>query len=556
MLACAVLGAALLSGYILTLDMVFTPKVHVALNPLVAGNGTFRNLTLSTLNLILPGDVIEKLILLAIFTLAGLGMHRLVVGAKCAKVANGAGKSDGAGDGAPQRSLWAGYAAGVLYVVNPFTYGRLMAGQYLVLAGYALMPWLVAALVRFVRRPEPATAWRLAAWTAAIGFVSLHYIGFAALAAVVAVALGAWRARRRPEELKRLALWSGGVALAVLVVNSFWLVPLALHRSAQAALISGFDDRYFLSFRTIGDHTFGQVLNTMALYGFWGDDQGWYTLPKAVFGWWWVVAAVLLGLAGLGAWKGWRSARGDSDVRLTVALVLVLGAVGLVLAQGIMGSPFAGLNSWLVQHVWLYRGYREPGKFIGLMALGLAYLVGLGADWLLGRARAAQFNTDWLPGLLVALPLIYTPTMLWGAGGQLRAVQYPADWYALNRRLDAEHGGGKVLFLPWHQYLKFPFTGRIIANPAPAFFDRPTVAGDNAEIGLIERQSTNPQSAFIEQQILAAGRTDVAAKLRSRGFEYVVLAQTAFDRDYIWLNSVPGLKLVSRTQSLRVYKVD
>jgi hypothetical protein len=180
----------------------------------------------------------------------------------------------------------------------------------------------------------------------------------------------------------------------------------------------------------------------------------------------------------------------------------------------------------------------------------------LGADWLLTRAKRLHFNTDWLPGLLLAIPLLYTPTMLWGAGGQLHAVDYPVDWYALDHRLEAEPHGSKVLFLPWHQYMNFPFAGRDIANPAPLFFGPRMVAGDNAEIGLIQSQSTNPQSKFIEQQILDPSRTDVASKLKSHGFEYIVLSKTADYKDYGWINSQIGLRLVSNTPTLRVYKIN
>jgi hypothetical protein len=527
-LGLAVLLPLFAPGYILTLDLVFVP--HLAWPDGWGSATALLTAVLHLLNLIVPSQIIEKLLLLTILTLAGLGMHRLV----------------------PTKNQWAKYAAGGLYVLNPFTYSRLMSGQYLVLAGYALMPWFVGALLRFVRRPEWGSAWRLGAWTLAIGFVSLHYLGFAAITAVIAVGLAVWRDRRHPPRLRQLAGWSGGVAGGVLALNSFWLIPLLTHRSAQASLIAGFDERFFLSFRTAGDATFGQMLNTLGLYGFWGDRQGLYILPKEVLPWWWVVALVILGLAALGAWKRWRGNR------FGIGLMLGVLVVGWVLAQGIMGSPFAGLNHWLMNHMPWYRGYREPGKFIGLIALGVCYLFGLGVAWLLERSSRWGWKAEWLPGLLVAIPLAYTPTMLWGAGGQLHAVNYPADWYALERRLGAEHSGGKVLFLPWHQYMYFGFAGRLIANPAPRFFDRPTVAGDNAQIGLIERQSSNPLSERIERDILSAdtGRRDLGPRLRQLGFEYVVLAKEVDYRDYAWLDRSPDLHRVSDKGTLRVYRVE
>jgi hypothetical protein len=433
----------------------------------------------------------------------------------------------------------------VLYVINPFTYSRLMAGQYLVLAGYALMPWFVAALLRFVRRPERGTALRLGMWVVAIGFVSLHFLGFAVLVGLIALAIAAFGSR---DKLKKILGWGSVAAVGVVVINSFWLVPALMGKGSQAALISGFDTRHLLSFRTASDVTFGQLFNTLGLYGFWGDREGLYRLPKSVDGLWWLVLVIILVVAGVGAWKHWR--------RYRLELVLMLGilAAGWVLAQGIMDSPFAGFDAFLYAHVPFFRGYREPGKFVGLMALPLAYGFGLGAAWLIEHTRrwpVAYF----VPGLLIAIPIFYTPTMLWGAAGQLRAVDYPADWYTLGRTLDAGPKGDKVLFLPWHQYMYFDFAGRLIANPASRFFDRPTIQGDNAEIGLIERQSSNPTSEFIESQILAPGRQDMAAKLRSLGIKHVVLAKAADYTDYGWLESQPGIKLDSDSATLRVFEV-
>jgi hypothetical protein len=72
--ALVILGPALLPGYILTLDMVFTPQLHL---PLTLSSQLPFNLLLTALNVILPGWLIQKLLLITIFTLAGLGLHRL-----------------------------------------------------------------------------------------------------------------------------------------------------------------------------------------------------------------------------------------------------------------------------------------------------------------------------------------------------------------------------------------------------------------------------------------------------------------------------------------------
>jgi hypothetical protein len=54
---------------------------------------------------------------------------------------------------------------------------------------------------------------------------------------------------------------------------------------------------------------------------------------------------------------------------------------------------------------------------------------------------------------------------------QLEPVRYPADWYAAADWL-AEHvpPTAPVVVLPWHLYKAFPFTGHVVADPAPRFF--------------------------------------------------------------------------------------
>jgi hypothetical protein len=103
--------------------------------------------------------------------------------------------------------------------------------------------------------------------------------------------------------------------------------------------------------------------------------------------------------------------------------------------------------------------------------------------------------------------------------------------------------------------MRFGFADRLIANPASRFFDRTTIQGDNAEIGLIERQTSNATSEKIEKEILAEDRQEVSKKLKALGIKYVVLAKEADYKDYGWLDSQPGLGLVSDTATLKVYEV-
>src|SRR5205823_3695650 len=78
------------------------------------------------------------------------------------------------------------------------------------------------------------------------------------------------------------------------------------------------------------------------------------------------------------------------------------------------------------------------------------------------------------------LPIAYSPTFPNGLSGQLRTAHYPSSWSEADTLMGK--GPEDILFLPWHQYLAFPFTQRVVANPAAAAFRRHVVIGDNLEL--------------------------------------------------------------------------
>src|SRR5260221_8578431 len=127
LLAVAVAGPLLAPGLVLAVDLAPVPHPHLASAYWGVAQGTHEG-SLSRLPLdalfVLLGRVGavaigEKLLLLAIVFLAGLGMHRA----------------------APARTEAGRYFAGLLYAVNPFVYDRLYTGQWFLLLGYALVPW-------------------------------------------------------------------------------------------------------------------------------------------------------------------------------------------------------------------------------------------------------------------------------------------------------------------------------------------------------------------------------------------------------------------------------
>ena len=160
LLALAILLPLLDRGYILTLDMVFTP--HFAVPHFSDPHFLFLSL-LHVLNFLLPSDIIQKLVLLTIFASAGAGMHYFMASLRSIRIDSHSWD-------------WACYFAGILYVCNPFVYSRFMSGQYLVLLAYALLPVVGIITLRLIASRQTKDILLLGLALGGVGLSSVHML--------------------------------------------------------------------------------------------------------------------------------------------------------------------------------------------------------------------------------------------------------------------------------------------------------------------------------------------------------------------------------------------
>jgi hypothetical protein len=523
-LALAVLLPLLGSGYIFALDMSFAPTLRM---PEEMSSSYLFHAGLHYLNFVIPSQVIQKIMLFAILLLSGLGMYRLIRHIQQTK------------NSVHPYDLWGAYLGGALYMINPFTYSRFMAGQYAVLLGYALLPFLVRALLQFLAVPTLKRAMICSGWTIIIGIVSVHTLGLVAVFALVALPVLAWRNRHNSAILKAIGSFGLMAALVFVAASGYWLFPLLGGTSNQGQAVTQFSASDQAAFATTGGGALGRLGNILQLQGFWAEEQGLYRLPQSVPFWPLAVLAVW-GLTITGVVWLWKRQRAVTTLFVGTALVAITLAI-------------TGLNNGLPG----LAGFREPHKFVGLVALMFALFAGLGAAAALARAKKRQGETVFtlvaVPILL--LPILYTPTMYWGFGGQLMPKHYPADWFAMNNRLNQDSNDFRVLFLPWHLYTHFPFTQRVVVNPAGKFFDKPTIISNELEFK--GAAPTYPDagkkrlSALLPQ---AAEQDNLGRQLNDFDIKYVLLAKTFDHRDYDYLNRQTDLQLISETNNLKLYR--
>lgn len=421
-------------------------------------------------------------------------------------------------------------AAGTLYAVNPLVFDRVFAGHVGYLMAYAVLPLVVASVLRW-RDEFSWRGMRPALWLALATALTSHFLW---IGGVVLLAHVATSNRRRPS-----LGWISLIAVLTLLMSAYFIVP-SVGRAEPVQTSHG----HLEAFRTRPDPGLGLAVNVAGLYGFWRVEP---TLPKQEVAGWPVFLGAIVLLAGAGLRRAWR----EDETRHLAHVLGVSGVAGLFLAMGDQG-PTGPVFRWLFDHVPGFEIMREPQKFACLLALG--YAVGFAfAIENLARGAIRKGARVAASALAVVLPLLYTPTLLFGLAGAAPVTRYPSSWSAVDRLMGG--GDGKLLFLPWHQYLSFPFTGRVIANPADGFFRRETLAGDNVELPAVRSDSVLRRSQYLE--FLYAHGQDLCAfgqLVAPLGVEYVALASTVDFTSYKWLDNQVDLKVLVRRRDLTLYR--
>jgi hypothetical protein len=530
--ALAVLLPLLHGGFVLTLDMVFAPDMPF---PDQMSASFVWHAAVSVLSYVLPADFVQKIILVSALLLAGISAHNFYATLQIGK------------------SNLAPYFAGLLYILNPFVYSRFMAGQYAVLLGYALLLFFLRAWILFLREPGWRKAVAPSLWLVAISIVSIHTVGLAVLAAVC-VGLASWWRRRKDTKWQRQALLGSGIiAGSVLLLSSYWLVPALLGYGKTAGAIAGFGTADLAAFATNAEG-FGLLGNVLSLQGFWADTKSLYVVPMDMFSWWWLPWLAVWALVVFGIYKSWRAQRD-----ITAALIGLI-IVAAILAIGTAGTLAAPINEFLYKYIPFFAGYREPQKFVALIALAYAYFGAVGVASLADTVKQ-YWRSKFAPAAVLpvfTLPFLIAPLMLWGFNGQLAPRHYPTDWYAVNDYLQSVDPNAKVLFLPWHLYMRFDFADRVIANPAPKFFQNPIVISNDPEMDGAKSYATSRDQQELQARILPLAQRDskeLAANLLMLNIRYVVLAKELDYKQYGYIDRTGGMTLIKATDTLKLYKV-
>ncbi len=144
--------------------------------------------------------------------------------------------------------------------------------------------------------------------------------------------------------------------------------------------------------------------------------------------------------------------------------------------------------------------------------------------------------------------------MLWGFNGQLSPHNYPTGWYAMDTTLNGIAGPKRVLMLPWHQYMQFSFTDRIIANPAKKFFAGTNIiVSDDPEFGNLSPTVPNKNNNAITKALKQPDT--LRDTLKKQGINYILLAKESDTSRYAFLNTLSGASIVKENDSFTLYRL-
>jgi hypothetical protein len=469
-LALAVIAPALLGGgFVLVYDMVFTPRQPLLPASLGLGPALPRavpvDAVVALISAVVPGDVLQKLVLAGLLFAGALGAARLV----------------------PTESAVIRVVAAVGYTWNAYVAERLFIGHWTLLVAYAALPWVVLAGLG-LRRGEPKAAARLvlAMLPAVLGPTG----GLLAAGAAVAAA-----GRRR--------LWI--TVPAGVVLNAPWWVPSVLHPAGGVS-----DPDAVAAFAARGESWAGPVLSVLGLGGIWNADvvpasrESPVTPVVTVL----VVALTLLGCAVLARRWGPRPARA----------LLGLAALGVLLGVAGAVPVLDDALRWSVAHVPGAGLVRDGQRFAAWWALLVGVGFALGAEDLARRLADPVGRRAALAGA-VLLPVAVLPDLAWGGLGRLQPVHYPPDWAVVAERLAADRDRGDVLVLPLMTYRAFEWNdGRTQLDPAPRLLPAATITEDSLPVGDAVITGEDTRIAGIRRAL-----TDGSPPLTELGVEWIVV---------------------------------
>jgi hypothetical protein len=523
-LAFIVMWNLLLPGYILTLDMIFPPDVSKSAKEFFYGfhEGFYNSapivFTIYILSFAFPIWFIQKIILLGILIVSGISAYKVCPSSRIGKI-----------------------FAAIFYMINPYTYVRFLAGHWHLLLAYAIFPLAFKAMINFFSNFEDKRkAIEFSLWLTLLGIFSTHYLFMFFFVFVIFFVFELAFNKKRFFEQKTLIIKNLFVIFIIFFFISFYWISQIF---TTETILTQIEEKDIALFSSKPSLDFNVAFNVASLHGFW---RGGYDYAKYHIPFWYVIFIFILFLSVYGFV--------ESKEKQKYHLAFI-GIFSFIIAVSSAINYFSYLYNFLFENLLFFKGLREPHKFVGILAFVYSYFGGIGVGNL--KIHKNEKISKAFQIAMLILPLIYSYTMLFGFNNWLKTIDYPKDWYEVNDFLNSDKEDFKVLFLPWHLYMDFKWienSDKRIANPAPSFFNKTIISGDNIEAGGIYSQSPNKISKYIELLISEHEKIKNIGKLLSPlNIKYIILTKEVDWNNYFWLKEQEDLEIIKETENFIIF---
>lgn len=530
-------------GYVFTMDFYFGPKINVEIDQGALINTLPFKYILSVGAMITSGWFIQKLILALMFFL--LFYFPLAYSNKIFGLA---------------RTYGVEYVTSVVYVINPFVYERMLAGQWAVLLGYAFLFPVLAHVVTFLQRQTWNELFKLAGFLFVISAVSTHIFAMVIICLFLAFSITLLKARFNLRLLRKIIVF----CIIIFSVCSYWVVPAFKNLVTSQLVVTRFDKAHWEAFKTAGDSKLGGVLgNVIAGYGFWGESEPWsnrFILKDSEIGFFKISLSLFLSLVFIGIVF---SVRDVSNRNKALSLVPFL-VLSVIFSAGVGESVFKNVNEVVFEHVGIWRGFRDAQKWSAVLVLLYSVFSGLGAYYLVSIFKKESVRNSILY-VCISIPILYTPYLLFGFSGQLTNTTFPDSWSGVNTILKSDKNC-KSIFLPWHQYYSLGFNnGMLTGNLSSNYFDCQILHGKDMGLGFIQDIDLYGDEYKIISRIVTENDiqsqnitpTNLEYIFRKYGIKYIIFTTDVFGEDpysYQFLRNI-GLKLLYAQEGVYLYSI-
>jgi len=438
------------------------------------------------------------------------------------------------------KSKKAKFFAGLMFLVNPFIYFRLISGQVGVIIGAILLFVVIKLLMDYFESRNKLKALKIGLILAFTAGVSLHFFAmFCFFVFPLFFVFYLWKEySNKNSNLKKFILDTLVLFGLIVLVNLFW-VALMFVPSSGFSFSAPYDETYFFQSRALDE--LNTALTSITMYGFWHESY-----PKAIdmlpsFIWLPIFLVILF-----------VSVRGfveEEDFFKKTPFAL-LALIAVIFATGVSAPATKTIFDFFFESIPFFSGFREPGKFIALIVMFYSVFGAVFIDRLsfsLEKSSRKIFLAITII-LLIILPLIFSFNLFFGLNGFINSHELPEEYYSAKEFLSKDNSNYQMVYFPFHMYQQFSFTDYKTATPFTWFFDKETIVGTDEmahEVGVKQ---------MINDNITSQNKVSFSKQLAKYNIKYIILANELDYTRYEFLENSLGFSKVFEEGSLRIFE--